>query len=133
VRTHTFIAATFLSAAAAVTSVSAEDGPNLLSNGGFDSGTTTWSTFGNGFIDNTITHEFSLFSLKMYGCFCSDYNGNGAISEATIPCTPGEIYRLTGQAYNPSWDSIAGTGNWVGIKSNLEIQTIKSSASPRRD
>ena len=94
----------------------AEDGPNLLSNGGFESGTGTWSTFGNGFIDSTITHEFSLFSLKMYGCFCSAYNGNGAISDTTIPCTPGGIYRLTGQAYNPSWDSIANTGNWVGIK-----------------
>ena len=94
----------------------AQDGENLVPNGNFEEGILGWNTFGNAFANNELTYDFSLFALKLYGCFCSPYNGNGAITAKTIPVTPGVVHRLTAYAHNPSWDSIFGTQNWCGIK-----------------
>ncbi|MCH2162453.1 MAG: hypothetical protein MK085_11350, partial [Phycisphaerales bacterium] len=94
----------------------AQDGPNLLPNPDFDTGLDGFTTFGNAFLNNELTYEFSPFALKMFGCFCGDYNGNGAISDPLGGVTPGEVYRVSAYLQNPSWDSVLGTSNWAGFK-----------------
>ena len=76
----------------------AEDGPNLLQNPSFEKGLDgTYGTFGNAFLNQEYAYS-GLNSLKIFGCFCSDYNGNGAYSIYTTPVTAGEIYRVSAQA-----------------------------------
>ncbi len=101
----------------------AQEGPNLLDNPGFEDGLDgTWGVFGNAFLNQEYSFE-GINSLKMFGCFCSDYNGNGAVSLFSIPATPGQIYRVNAQMINPDFDSIAGTGSWGGMK--VEFRNAK--------
>ncbi len=94
----------------------AQDGPNLLQNAGFEKPLKgTYATFGNAF-RNLEYAESGIASLKMYGCFCSDFNGNGAVNTYALNGASGQIYRIGAQALTASFDSIAGTGNWCGIK-----------------
>ena len=93
-----------------------QDGPNLLPNPDFDAGLNGFTTFGNAYLNNELTYEFSPFALKMFGCFCGDYNGNGAISDSLSGVTAGEVYRVSAYLQNPSWDTVLGTSNWAGFK-----------------
>ncbi|MEE2895277.1 MAG: hypothetical protein VX726_05985 [Planctomycetota bacterium] len=96
--------------------VFAQDGPNILQNPSFESGLDgTYGTFGNAFLNQEYAYS-GLNSLKIFGCFCSDYNGNGAYSIYTTPVTAGEIYRVNAQALSASFDSFLGTGCWAGMK-----------------
>ena len=97
-------------------SATAQDGENLVPNPGFEKELLGWNPFGNAFANNKLTHDFSLFALKMHGGFSGPYNGNGAISATSISVTPGVIHRLAAYVQNPSWDPIFGTQNWCGIK-----------------
>ena len=95
----------------------AQDGPNLLPNPDFDTGDSDYSFFGNAFLNNELTYDFSPFALKAYGCFCGDFNGNGIVSNPAVEGVVGDqVYRVSGFAQNPNWDSILGTNNWTGIK-----------------
>ena len=94
----------------------AQDGPNLLQNPGFEDPLKgSYATFGNA--SRNIEYAYSgIASLKMFGCFCGDFNGNGATNTYPLSGSPGQIYRLGAQALTPDFDSIVGTGNWCGIK-----------------
>ena len=99
------------------TSVADDGGPNVLQNPGFENQLRgTYATFGNSERSSEITHAGSGFALKTFGCFCSDYNGNGAVSLYSIPVSAGEVYRVGAFAFTPDFDSLAGTNNWSGIK-----------------
>ena len=87
-------------------SATAQDGENLVPNPGFEKELLGWNPFGNAFANNKLTHDFSLFALKMHGGFSGPYNGNGAISATSISVTPGVIHRLAAYVQNPSWDPI---------------------------
>ncbi len=111
-------------AALMVTStVVAQDGPNLLENPGFEQGLDGYySAFGNAFLNQEYAYE-GINSLKMFGCFCGDFNGNGAVSTYTMSADPGQVYRVTAQMLNPDFDSIVGTGSWGGMK--IEFKNAK--------
>ncbi len=94
----------------------AQDGPNLLQNSSFENGLDGYySTFGNCFLNQEYAYS-GITCLKMYGCFCSDYNGNGAVSTYETPVQPGQVYRVNAWALSPSFDSFLGTGCWGGMK-----------------
>lgn len=100
----------------ACSSAMAQNGPNLLQNSSFEDGLDgTYSTFGNCFLNQEYSYS-GINCLKMFGCFCGDYNGNGAVSIYNVPVTPGQIYRTTAFALMPGFDSFAGTGCWGGMK-----------------
>ena len=97
-------------------SAMADDGPNLLQNASFEEGLDSYyATFGNCFLNQEYAYT-GITCLKMYGCFCSDYNGNGAVSIYDTPVTPGEIYRVNAFALSGDFDSFQGTGCWGGMK-----------------
>ena len=100
-----------------------QDGPNLLQNPGFEQGIDGYyGVFGNAFLNQEYAFE-GINSLKMFGCFCGDYNGNGAVSTYTLNANPGQVYRVTAQMLNPDFDSIVGTGSWGGMK--IEFKNAK--------
>ncbi|NCF41190.1 MAG: hypothetical protein GWP75_13860, partial [Planctomycetia bacterium] len=91
------------------------DGPNLLENPGFEVPITkTYATFGNASRNGEFALD-SAWSLKMFGCFCSPYNGNGAVSIYDIPVVGGSVYRVGAAALTPAGDQIRN-GSWGGIK-----------------
>lgn len=91
------------------------DGPNLLENAGFEVPITkTYATFGNASRNGEFALD-SAWSLKMFGCFCSPFNGNGAVSIYDIPVVGGSVYRVGAFALTPSGDNIRN-GSWGGIK-----------------
>lgn len=101
----------------------AQDGPNLLQNPGFEDPLAgTYATFGNA-LRNLEFAETGIASLKMYGCFCAPFNGNGAVNVYPLNGTPSQIYRLGAKALTASFDSIVGTSNWAGIKLEFKNST----------
>lgn len=109
---HLSLAATLLLAAAAP--AVAQDGPNLVPNGSFENGLGDWGTFGNAFQNSEYASD-GFFSLKMFGCFCSEFNAAGGVSTG-FPASSGQVYRISADVLTPSFDSIIGTRNWAGIK-----------------
>lgn len=94
----------------------AQDGPNLLQNPGFEDPLKgSYGVFGNAF-RNLEYAESGIASLKMFGCFCGDFNAAGAYNLYNVNGSSGQVYRVSAQALTASFDSIIGTGNWCGIK-----------------
>ena len=94
----------------------AEDGPNLLENPSFEEGLKGYyATFGNCFLNQEYAYT-GFNSLKMYGCFCTDYNGNGAVNTYVTNVEPGQVYRVNAWALSASFDSFLGTSSWGGMK-----------------
>ena len=89
---------------------------NLLTNPGFETGTTNiptgWVVFNDGFRTGTnetnfgVTAHNSAFSLKTFGPFAPTLDASGAYQ--SFATTPGQLWRLTGYALNWQNDLLAG-------------------------
>ena len=90
--------------------------------------TATTPPLENAFLNQEYAYE-GINSLKMFGCFCSDFNGNGAVSTYTLNAEPGQVYRVTAQMLNPDFDSIVGTSSWGGMK--IEFKNANQVAPAR--
>lgn len=94
--------------------VQAGDGPNLVPNGSFEGNISDWTIFGNAFQNSEYAAD-GFFSLKMFGCFCGEYNAAGGVS-TEFPASSGQVYRVNADVLTAGFDSIIGTQNWAGIK-----------------
>lgn len=102
---------------AALLSVTATAFANILSNSGFETGTSTnWSTFGpNNYIENTsgAAHSGQYF-YKVYGQFNSAANYTCLYQDNAS--APGAIYTANGWAYSAASDEIHGEDQvWIAV------------------
>jgi beta-glucanase (GH16 family) len=94
-------------------------GPNLLTNPGFESNTSTWSVYGAGFntvienVTNVPVHTGSNV-FKVFGQFTGSENYSGMYQDH--PATPGTSFTAGGRALTPSGDKIAGDNSaWLEV------------------
>jgi hypothetical protein len=115
------ILASLLSLAALAASGSAQ---NLLTNPGFESGLTGWTTFGPNVYSEpanppAVAPHTGTRICKMFGQFLGSFNVTGAFQ--TFPAQPGQVYQIDCWSRHFAFDPLAGTG---GPNDNIAVMRI---------
>jgi hypothetical protein len=133
----------FLTSVLAVAGAVSAANANQLTNPGFESGYSGWTSFGNAYTESSSAA--SLFPAhggdrmaKMFGNFSGGFNVTGAFQ--SFAAAEGQIWSIDCFSYNWSADAMSG-GNWAVMKiaffnaGNTEIgfaeTRILDAASPR--
>jgi hypothetical protein len=133
----------FLTSLLAVAGAVSAANANQLTNPGFESGYSGWTSFGNAYTESSSAA--SLFPAhggdrmaKMFGNFSGGFNVTGAFQ--SFAAAEGQIWSIDCFSYNWSADAMSG-GNWAVMKiaffnaGNTEIgfaeTRILDAASPR--
>jgi RHS repeat-associated protein len=103
-------------------------GKNLVSNGGFEGNTTSWSALSGVTISrDTSTAKYGLASLKI----AATANGQGALANVPVSASTAYTYSFyvncngacvtAGTHLQPQWDENNGSGGYVGTKSGTVV------------
>ncbi len=132
----------FLTSLLAVAGAVSAANANLLTNPGFESGYSGWTSFGNAYTESSAASLFPAHGgdrvAKMFGNFSGGFNVTGAFQ--SFAAAEGQIWSIDCFSYNASGDAMSG-GNWAVMKiaffnaGNTEIgfaeTRILDAASPR--
>lgn len=106
-----------LCACAAVGLIGSGTNANVLTNPGFESGLSGWTTFGNVFAE-TITPRTGSGDAKMFGNFSGGFNVSGLFQ--SFPASAGQNWSFDAYFRHNTGDQLTGAGlpnfNWVVMK-----------------